>query len=607
MVTKLKLKSLFADNVKKMKMVEKSNPEMNLYGVLFELSCCHNISLEEMQKTLAKVLDSYMDFNEFRVTEVDDICAEFNMPDRMEPILTFIECLDDVFEKNGTIDLAQISTYDETKIAALFSRLSGNISGSCYSYYLNRLGKEGVYAFSDNQVRILKRLKIVGEEDEFDDIKKKVEKVYPAEKGNSFFLACQIHANDYCREDNPSCTRCPFLSECDFGKEIVAERETKEKERELVRIKALEEEQKKIDNEKKKVKPSKKKDKNGEKENAENDSDGNSVGTAEPELSKKEKKKLLALQAATEKAERKAAEKLQKIKDAEDKKLLAQTERLAAAALKKAASSKKVSAPVVPPVDPVQADSLPKKKGGKGIPPVTIIASAPIETPVNKKKSSKTVASSDNVVEKIVVPEISTTPKKLSKKQEAELAKAKEESKVSAPIVVDTKKESKKLKGKVDAVLLPDDVKSKNSSAKPNKGIVVIPALPATSVKSKGVQAKLDKNKASVPVDKVSSKEKANVKNIKPDGSKKVPLVAVKAIKNTKPIKPVSKKTPIEKKVDLKKTPTKEKKVEKKTPVKAKVEIKKPILKNKKPVKAVVEKAVSKKVVPKKVETKKKK
>ena len=596
MVTKLKLKSLFADNVKKMKMVEKSNPEMNLYGVIFELSCCHNISLEEMQKNLAKVLDCYIDFNEFRVTEVDDICAAFNMPDRMEPMLTFIECLDDVFEKNGTIDLAQISTYDETKIAALFSRLSGNISGSCYSYYLNRLGKEGAYAFSDNQVRILKRLKIVGEEDEFDDIKKKVEKVYPAEKGNSFFLACQIHANDYCREDNPSCTRCPFLSECDFGKEIVAERETKEKERELVRIKALEEEQKKIDNEKKKVKPSKKKDKNGEKENAEDDSDGNSVGTAEPELSKKEKKKLLALQAATEKAERKAAEKLQKIKDAEDKKLLAQTERLAAAALKKAASSKKVSAPIVPPVE-VQPEPQPKKKGGKGIPAVTIIAPAPIETPSGKKKSSKTVASSVNVVEKIVVPEITTTPKKLSKKQEAELAKAKIEAKVSAPIVIDTKKDSKKLKGKVEAVLLTEDVKSKNSNTKPNKGIVVIPALPDTSVKAKGVQAKLDKNKASVSVEKVSSKEKANAKNIKPDVSKKAPLVAVKAVKNTKPIKPVSKKAPIEKKVDLKK----------KTPVKVKFEIKKPLLKNKKPVKAVVEKAVSKKVVPKKVETKKKK
>lgn len=475
MVSKIKLKSLFADNIKKFKTVEKSNPELNFYGILFELSCCHTMSLEEIHKTLAKIKSKYMDFNEFRVTEVDDICADFNMSDRIDDVLTFIQCLDDVFEKNGTVDLAEISKYDDTKISALFSRLSGNINGSCFSYYLNRLGKDGPYVFSDNQVRILKRLKIVDEIDEFEAIKKKVEKVYPAEKGVSFFLACQVFANEYCREDNPSCTRCPFLSDCEFGKNIVKEREEKEKERELVRQKALEEEQRKIDSEKKKVKVSKKKDKNEDKEDLEADID--IEADEKPELSKKEKKKLLAEQLALEKAAKKLEGKSKKIKGLSQEAVLVGVETQEPIGKKKGSKGQKAGEISIPTVVESKKVGLKDKKAETSI--VKEISIKKGELKPSKKNKEEIVGSAKNIQAEVVsikvdkklkkamgekslppVEEIKGT--KTNKKVELE----KNISKVSGKQVPVIKKEDKKQKGKLLESKLPEEIKDKKSEKK---------------------------------------------------------------------------------------------------------------------------------------------
>lgn len=556
MATKIKLKTLFADNIKKLKSVEKSNSELNIYSVLFELSCCHTMSIDEIHKMMAKIKNRYMDFNEFRVTEIDDICSDLNMPDRIDDVLPFIQCLDDVFEKNGTVDLTEISKYDETKISALFSRLSGNINGSCYSYYLNRLGKEGPYVFSDNQVRILKRLKIVDEADEFDSIKKKVEKAYPGEKGASFFLACQVFANEYCREDNPSCTRCPFIGECEFGKNIVKEREEKEKERELVRQRALEEEQRKIDSEKKKVKASKKKDKA-------DDVDTDSFDeNAEPVLTKKEKKKLQAEQDAIAKAalaQEKAAAKIE-------------------AKLKKSKGSVESQVSVAEETGLVSS----KKKGAKG----QIVTS--VEVPV-AAESKKLSAKEKKMLEKNENLQVSQT---VGKKGDLKLAK-----KIKEELIVDKKQA-------VSQVAIKEDKKGKKQIA--DKGAPIVETVKPSKGSKKGL------------VEKISSKleNKTNNKAVIEDkkaGKKSKGMETASEIKNGKVAKNKEKlskssssKTiaPIKKELKKESKPTKsDKKTSQKDSKKVKAKV--VVAKKVKPVKT--KKEIAKKPVAKKVASKKKK
>lgn len=563
MATKIKLKGLFSDIIKKLKLVEKSNPELNVFGVLFELSSCHVIPLEEIHKTLAKIKNFYMDFNEFRVTEIDDICKDFNMPDRADDLLTYIECLDSVFEKNGKVDLFDISKYDDQKISDLFSRLSTSINGNCYSYYLNRLGKEGPFVFNENQIKILKRLKIVEETEEPEAIRKKIEKVFPAEKAVSFFLACQVHANEFCREENPSCSRCPFLNDCDFGKNVVKERDEKQKERELVKQRALEEEQRKIENEKKKAKVStKKKDKNDGSEDTEavEVEDPN----ATPVLSKREQKKLLRAKEAEEKAALKIAAKLAKKKMKEDAKLA----QIAANALKaeeakklkkakaeealKAKEPKKITAkekkllekaqpvkvvaapPEVKPEMPVDTSKVNKKtKKGKIENIVTVIPE-----PIAVKASGKSKDKAETSVTKNVVLD-----KKSKKKKEIP------EIEVAKPAVKSISKKSEKIKSEIKStkkeIVVESDKNKSNKKVsiykkeiKLEKQIKKMPiekSKPVTNKKESVVSSKTGKNK---PVAKVKS----------------VPTKAtvVKSAKKSKEAKGSDKKKPV-KKVDNKK------------------------------------------------------
>lgn len=553
MATKIKLKTLFADNIKKLKSVEKNNPELNIYSVLFELSCCHTMSIDEIHKVMAKITNRYMDFNEFRVTEIDDICSDLNMPERIDDLLPFIQCLDDVFEKNGTVDLSEISKYDETKISALFSRLSGNINGSCYSYYLNRLGKEGPYVFSDNQVRILKRLKIVDETDEFDSIKKKVEKAYPGEKGVSFFLACQVFANEYCREDNPSCTRCPFIEECEFGKNIVKEREEKEKERELVRQRALEEEQRKIDSEKKKVKASKKKDKNEEVDVEPFDEN------AEPVLTKKEKKKLQAEQDAIAKAalaQEKAAAKVE-------------------SKLKKTKGTIEATSAGVEETSGIPS----KKKGAKGQISTSTEAPVMVESKKLTAKEKKLLEKSENIPISQSIGkkgELKTT-----KKLKEELVVDKKQAILQAPIKVDKK-------GKKQASTpIVEEIKSTKGG---KKGI------------SEQISAKLENKSASKVVieDKKNGKKGKVIETAPEVKAGKVNKINEKSGKSLPPKVPNKKDLKKENKLNKPAKKTSPKDV-KKIKVKAKVIVAKKV----KPAKA--KKEVAKKPVAKKVNTKKKK
>lgn len=554
MATKIKLKTLFADNIKKLKSVEKSNPELNIYSVLFELSCCHTMSIDEIHKMMAKIKNRYMDFNEFRVTEIDDICSDLNMSDRIDDVLPFIQCLDDVFEKNGTVDLTEISKYDETKISALFSRLSGNINGSCYSYYLNRLGKEGPYVFSDNQVRILKRLKIVDEADEFDSIKKKVEKAYPGEKGASFFLACQVFANEYCREDNPSCTRCPFLGECEFGKNVVKEREEKEKERELVRQRALEEEQRKIDSEKKKVKASKKKDK---ADDVDTDSFDENV---EPVLTKKEKKKLQAEQDAIAKA------------------ALAQEK----AAAKMEAKLKKSKGSVESQVSVEETGIVSsKKKGAKGQNVPSVEAPVAAEPKKLSAKEKKLLEKNENI-------QVSQTG---SKKGDLKLAK-----KIKEELIVDKKQA-------VSQVALKEDKKGKKQIA--DKGAPIVETAKPSKGSKKGIVEKINSKLESKSNNKTVIEDKKSGKKIKG-------MESASAIKNgkvnnkEKSSKSSTNKVTGPNKKELKKE-SKPKKSDKKASQKDSKKVKAKVIVAKKVKPAKMKKETAKKPVAKKVASKKKK
>lgn len=569
MVSKIKLKNLFADNLKKFKSVEKSNPELNLYGVLFELSCCHNMTLEDIHKTLSKIKTGYMDFNEFRVTEVDDICEDFNMPNSVDDILTFIQCLDDVFEKNGTVDLDEISKYDEAKISTLFSRLSGNINGSCYSYYLNRLGKEGPYVFSDNQVRILKRLKIVDENEEFDVVKKKVEKIYPKEKGVSFFLACQAFANEYCRDDNPSCTRCPFIVDCEFGKNIVKEREEKEKEREIVRQKALEEEQRKIDSEKKKNKSSKKKDKNEDKEGVEIDGADN-LGENQ-ELSKKELKKLKAAQDALEKQAKKLEAKMLKKKLKEEAAELAKAASLAAANMKKALKAEKNAASQKQTVTAAKNTSLKNKKLAEKTASSEKKANTLTNNElINKKGDFKKNKKKNQVEIAEVIPQVTEILTKKSKKDLKDKNNLTVKPKIGQKQDPIEKAEAKKQIGKVVVVKINPETKITKAGKKekvPSPELKVIKKGPKTELlknasDKKGKNSKTESVKSAM-MQKSSPKEttkkviKKEIKVAKPEKKDKAKSIVVKKEKVAKQVK--VEKAP-SKKTNMKKANAKKKK-----------------------------------------------
>lgn len=487
MATKLKLKNLFSENIKKYKAVEKPDTSLNVYGILFELSACHSLTLEEIHSCLSKVQEHYMDFNEFRVSEIDDIADDFKMANRNDDIMPIIDCLDLVFDKNGTIDLSDIANYDDAKISDLFNRLTGNINGSCYSYYLNRLGKEGPFVLSDNQVRILKRLKLVDENDDIEVVRKKVEKAFPAEKGVSFFLACQVHANEYCREDNPSCSRCPFLKECEFGQNIVKEREEKEKEREESKRKALEEEQRKIENEKKKTsKPTKKKKEKEEEELVAVASD-----VAENATSKKKKKKDVEEQVS-------AIE----VADTDDK----------ASKKKKKKEQESFVAEVVPEISMPEVGKKKSKKGANENIPEPVLAS-------DKKGSKKTAE---------IIANNDKTEKVVSVKGKKNIEKAE---------VLQTSVSNKK--GKLVETKAEQKVKpviAEKKQSKPSKVEIV-----KKQTKAPIKEAKMSKNAVT------KSKPPVAVKKNTPAKGKKVKVEVKKPVKKSMPIKP--KKKEVSKKI----------------------------------------------------------
>ncbi|PCJ63313.1 MAG: hypothetical protein COA79_00465 [Planctomycetota bacterium] len=502
MAPKLKIKALFADDLKKYKNLGKLSKEPDFYSILFELSACHTMELEEIHKMYNKIFEFYLDVNEFRITELEDICEDFELGNKVDEMLPYIECLNEVFESSGIVDATDLYAYDDDKVLEFMQKMTGNINDSDLGYIRKRLGKGDAYPAASHQVRLLKRLSLVKEEEEDSVVYKKIEKAYPGEKGTQFFLASKVHANEYCREDNPSCRRCPFLQQCPFGLIFDAELLIKEEERDLNKRLQLEDEQRKEAEEKQKQEEIKNK-----------------------ELKAKRRARELVLKGqadlVAEDKEVKPKRKYTKKKKGEDGLIIEEEVKV----VKKVGRKKKETDQDSKKVE-VNSAKKPAKKE----------KAAKVAKEANKKKDKSKVALKKDATkikkakEKVIAAK---KPKKETKKPKTKVVVAKKAAKkvVKPKVKPATKKILKKAKVVKKATPKKTTVKKKDSKASANKKKVKSQTKSVKKVDSKVKSKKDSNNKSSA---KKVVKKKATPTKSKAVASKKKPSKKTAPKKATK-------------------------------------------------------------------------
>lgn len=179
---------------------------------------------EDADKGYAKLLKAFTDWNEVRVSTVQEVADALRpLPQPGARAKRIVGLLQKVFEERYAFNLDDLDKKGLKQAAKQLSRYKEDVTDFAVAWVVQRsLGGHAV-PLDAPTLRVLRRLQVIdeGEPDSLEALRGSIEHVIPKARGPEFTDLMAVHAKAICTENNPQCANCPLKGDCPTGQELL--------------------------------------------------------------------------------------------------------------------------------------------------------------------------------------------------------------------------------------------------------------------------------------------------------------------------------------------------------------------------------------------------
>lgn len=193
--------------------------EQFIYAILREGS-----TREHADQAFANLQNRFFDWNEIRVSSVDEIAEILNgvVSEPGQRAQRIVDFLQEVFETTFSFDLEPLHKKGLKQAAKQLSRYQ---AANDYAVaWVTQKSLDGHALPLDNvALRVIKRLQLVDDDANLDAIRTALEHQVPKAKGALFIDLVSALGASHCHETAPSCPSCPLKPQCPTGYAVKAQ------------------------------------------------------------------------------------------------------------------------------------------------------------------------------------------------------------------------------------------------------------------------------------------------------------------------------------------------------------------------------------------------
>lgn len=203
----------------KAKSTERPVLEQFLYAIVRE-----NATREAADGAFQNLQKRFFDWNEVRVSSTLEIAEALadHLPDPETRAQRIIDFLQEIFETTYSFDLDPLMEVLQKKgLKQASKQLSRYQAANDYSVswvIQHSLGGHAI-PLDSTALRVLKRMGLVEDQNDFEALRASVENQVPKGKGSQFVDLISELACTHCADDEPACSGCPLRSVCPTGVE----------------------------------------------------------------------------------------------------------------------------------------------------------------------------------------------------------------------------------------------------------------------------------------------------------------------------------------------------------------------------------------------------
>jgi endonuclease-3 len=192
--------------------------EQLIYGI-----CRENTSRELADRAYQNLRDQFYDWNEIRVSSIHEILeALSDLPNPEQRAERVISLLQEVFEATFSFDLESMHKKGVKQAVKSLGRYQAVNDYTTAWVVQQTLGGHAV-PLDPTTLRVTTRLGLIDREQEDSEvIRTSLEHLVPKAKGAVFTDLVSWVGNEFCAEDEPSCSSCPLAGECPASQEFAA-------------------------------------------------------------------------------------------------------------------------------------------------------------------------------------------------------------------------------------------------------------------------------------------------------------------------------------------------------------------------------------------------
>ena len=179
---------------------------------------------EDADKGYARLLKSFTDWNEVRVSTVQEVADALRpLPQPGARAKRIVGLLQKVFEERYAFHLDDLDKKGLKQAAKQLMRYKEDVTDFAVAWVVQRsLGGHAI-PLDAPTLRVLRRLAVIdeGEPESLEALRGSIEHVIPKARGPEFTDLMAVHAKALCVEGVPHCAACPLKADCPTGIEIL--------------------------------------------------------------------------------------------------------------------------------------------------------------------------------------------------------------------------------------------------------------------------------------------------------------------------------------------------------------------------------------------------
>jgi endonuclease III len=204
--------------LKKRYKIEPASEKLTILEAVVYGICHEDTTREQANTALSKFKDDFFDWNEVRVSSLEEIQGVLaGMPDAEGRAFRIRRFLRQLFEKTYGFNLDPLTKKPQKESLKALEEYDAFASDYVLATVI-RLALQGhAIPVDASTVRALSRLGITDETTDFPTIRGILERAVPKNRGEEFSDLLEELAHDTCVEGEPDCSRCELRKVCPTG------------------------------------------------------------------------------------------------------------------------------------------------------------------------------------------------------------------------------------------------------------------------------------------------------------------------------------------------------------------------------------------------------